>query len=129
MSDPIESLWKEREVLAASLGITKCDHCARFCPSCPRLLAVRPDLKPKPMLTQTEAAPSFLHKAANFGRAITQHLAAGLPQADEVTVAHRLSICYNCEKFDAERTACRVCGCHLDVKIRWQEQKCPISKW
>lgn len=73
--------------------------------------------------------PGFLQKAANFGRAITQHLAAGLPQADEATVAHRLSLCHVCEHFDAERTVCKICGCYLDIKIRWQEQKCPIERW
>lgn len=116
---------EEREAIAASLGIVKCDHCLRLCPYCPRLMIMRPDLMAEPI----PPSPSFIQKAANFGRAITQHLTAGLPQADEATVAHRLSICHNCEKFDAERTACRVCGCHLDIKVRWQEQKCPISKW
>lgn len=121
----MELTWEEREEIGRSLGIVKCDHCLRLCPFCPRLLAVRPDLaSPLPI-----SEPSLLQKAANFGRAITQHLAAGLPHTDEATVARRLSICQVCEYFDATRTACRKCGCYMEVKVKWAEQKCPIGKW
>lgn len=75
------------------------------------------------------AEPGFFQKAANFGRAITQHVAAGLPHADEVTVAHRLEVCHACEHFNAAHTACRICGCNMTIKVRWAEQHCPVSKW
>lgn len=87
-------------------------------------LGLIPDLSDQPIHD-----PSFFQKATNFGRAITQHLAAGLPHTDEATVARRLSICQVCEYFDATRTACRKCGCYMEVKVKWAEQKCPIGKW
>lgn len=131
---------EERERIAASLGIVKCDLCPRLCPYCPRLLAARPDLAWVPPsetfgpewhfeTARPESEPSFLQKAANFGRAITQHVAAGLPQTDDATVSHRLEVCHSCEHFDAARTACKVCGCNMQIKVRWAEQRCPVNKW
>lgn len=90
----------------------------------PRYIAIILEAYPPPT-----PEPSLLQKAANFGRAITQHLAAGLPHADEVTVAHRLEVCRACENFDTERTACKVCGCSMQIKVRWAEQRCPVNKW
>lgn len=73
--------------------------------------------------------PTLLQKAVNLGRAVTHHLAAGLPESDDETVNHRLAICHSCERFDVERVSCRACGCRMNVKVRWAEQKCPIGKW
>lgn len=120
---------EEREKIALSLGIVKCDHCLRLCPYCPRLLAVRPDLRSPPQANQPNSNPSLLQKAVNLGRAVTQHLAAGLPHTDDETVTNRLNICYACNHFDAAHTACRMCGCNMQIKVRWLEQKCPIGKW
>lgn len=121
--------YEDREKIAASLGITKCDHCLRLCPYCPRLLAVRPDLGSSPAPHPLASGPSFLQKTANLSRAITQHVAAGLPQTDDATVSHRLEVCHSCEHFDAARTACKVCGCNMQIKVRWAEQRCPVNKW
>ena len=121
---------EERERIARELGVVKCDNCLQLCPFCPRLLAVRPDLRPvvAPAISP-DTEPSFFQKATNFGRAITQHLAAGLPQADEPIVAHRLEVCHVCEHFNVEQTTCKVCGCNMVIKVRWAEQKCPVNKW
>ena len=123
---------KEREAIACNLGIKKCDHCLKLCPYCPRLLAVRPDLAwipPEGYMQVREQGPGFTRKAINFSKAITQHIAAGLPEADEDTVSRRLEICQDCSYFDAARAACRLCGCSMTVKVRWAEQKCPDGKW
>lgn len=119
---------EEREVIAQTLGVVKCDHCLRLCPYCPRLMAIRPDLMAD-FDPQPSPEPSFFQRAANFSRAITQHLAAGLPAADEEMVTHRLDVCHVCNHFDAARAACRVCGCNMMIKVRWLEQKCPIGRW
>jgi Family of unknown function (DUF6171) len=73
--------------------------------------------------------PSWLRKAIHLGRAIVQHLEAGLPAANETTVQNRLAICQTCEHYDLERTSCRVCGCNMQIKVTWLEQQCPIGKW
>lgn len=73
--------------------------------------------------------PSFFRKAANLSKAIVEHAGAGFPTTDRETIDKRWAICRTCEHFDAERTICRVCGCQLQVKIDWAEQKCPVGKW
>lgn len=76
-----------------------------------------------------EESPSFGHRALAFGKAIVEHAGAGFPATDHETVEGRWVICRSCEHFDAGRTACRVCGCQLQIKIDWAEQKCPIGRW
>jgi hypothetical protein len=73
--------------------------------------------------------PGLLTKAANFGKAIVSHVAAGRPAADAATVEFRWATCRACPMFDAAGVVCRACGCHLEIKIRWAEQRCPIGKW
>lgn len=119
---------EEREAIAAALGLAPCAHCLRPCPYCPRLLAARPDLAPGPAPAPA-VGPGPLTKAAHFGRALVTHAVAGFPAADEATARARLEICRACDRFDRARTACRACGCHLEVKIRWADQRCPIGKW
>lgn len=77
----------------------------------------------------TLRVPGLLQRAASLGKAIVYHVAAGLPGADDETVESRLATCQACEKYDADRRVCKACGCFLDVKICWAEQKCPLGKW
>jgi hypothetical protein len=79
-----------------------------------------------------QRGPSLIQKAVNFSKAIVQHVAAGLPQASEDLIAKRLAICELCvEYFDKDRRACKhkSCGCSVDKKTPWLDQKCPISRW
>jgi hypothetical protein len=73
--------------------------------------------------------PGLLRKAANLAGAVVEHVRAGLPTADAETAAARLATCRGCDKFDAARMACNLCGCQMAVKVTWLEQKCPIEKW
>jgi hypothetical protein len=79
--------------------------------------------------TPVAAGPGLLTRAANFGKAIVSHVAAGRPAADAATVEARWATCRACPMFDAAGVVCRACGCHLEIKIRWAEQCCPIGKW
>lgn len=131
MIDYESPLFKERAAIAASLGIEKCSHCRVFCPYCPRLLAVRPDLidVPSPRrpqeTTSPQQAPSVWRQARNVAGAIVEHVAAGLPQADEDTVRNRILTCERCEHFQLSQRRCLICGCFADIKVRWREQRCP----
>lgn len=79
---------------------------------------------------ERKANPSLIRKAANFGRAVIQHAVAGFPEADGTTVAQRLEICRTCENYDSGPPArCRACGCFLDIKLTWADQRCPINRW
>lgn len=123
--------WEEREKIGSEFGVIKCSHCIRLCPYCPKLLAVRPDLAWIPNnIADSIEPPSLFHNAANFGKALVTHAVAGFPEADEAMVVRRLEICHTCEKYDPGPPArCRACGCFLDIKIAWAEQKCPIGRW
>jgi hypothetical protein len=76
--------------------------------------------------------PSLVRKAGNLARAIVEHVAAGMPEADEATAAHRLATCRACPEFNAadrDNPTCNRCGCHLTIKVRWAGQRCPAGKW
>jgi hypothetical protein len=72
-------------------------------------------------------APGWLAKAANLAQAVAEHVASGRPLVDDATAADRLAICKRCPQLDGD--TCRLCGCHMPVKVRWAEQSCPIGKW
>ncbi len=74
-----------------------------------------------------EEPPSMLGKAINFTKAIVQHLAAGLPRVADEELIRRLAICNQCEFYIESR--CLKCGCTMQIKASWTEQKCPIGKW
>lgn len=75
--------------------------------------------------------PGLVRKAANYAKAVVQHLVGGLRNVDDQERARRLAICGTCPQFDAARIVCthRACGCDLEAKARWQEQRCPLGKW
>ena len=74
----------------------------------------------------------LLRMAAGFGGAVVKHALAGLPLVSAEVKAERLATCEGCEKFDQHNPkfrTCSVCGCSMDVKAGWAEQKCPLGKW
>ena len=86
------------------------------------------------------AGPSTLRRAANFGRAVAKHAAAGAHRATDAQVDARWAICQGCDWFKvAGHTGkCQhiTCGCVLAPstytgrnKLRWAEQVCPIGHW
>jgi hypothetical protein len=73
--------------------------------------------------------PGLLTKAANVARAVIDHAVAGFPEASEETVRARLAICRSCPDLVAAARSCNRCGCKMDVKVYWSEQRCPAGKW
>jgi hypothetical protein len=41
----------------------------------------------------------------------------------------RRAICGACEHLDPGAARCRLCGCHTNIKLHIQTEKCPIGKW
>jgi hypothetical protein len=80
-----------------------------------------------------QAAPSLTRRAMNFAAAAAQHVAAGMPLADQAEIDRRHAICQQCQHFDGR--ACRECGCpvvrerHWRSKLSWAGQACPVGKW
>lgn len=85
--------------------------------------------QPSGQVSVSPTEPGLFAKAVNLGKAIVTHTVAGLPRVDEATYETRLATCQACSSFDAERIVCLQCGCHLDVKLYWSDQVCPINKW
>lgn len=104
-------------------------HPEEFPDEPPPAVASRPAPAPDPAPPAPAEGPSLFQKAVNLGKAVVDHVAAGMHAADDATVESRWATCRACEMFDAEKVVCRACGCHLEIKIRWAEQKCPIGKW
>ncbi len=97
--------------------------------------------------------PGAIRRAANYGKAVVKHHAAGKPKASQSTVEERFAICQNCPsgKFlslgakDTPRQlqhlpqvgtcADASCGCVLHptkiepAKLAWADQACPRGHW
>jgi hypothetical protein len=71
--------------------------------------------------------PGFVTQLGNFVVAVGQHIADGWKSADDATAAARLATCRACDLLDAD--SCRLCGCHMPLKVTWLEQVCPAGKW
>jgi hypothetical protein len=63
----------------------------------------------------------------NLTSSLFNHAANKFKKADEIIKNERLSICYNCDKF--ENSKCKECGCYLEIKASWDSEKCPLNKW
>lgn len=72
--------------------------------------------------------PSLRTQVASAGRAIVEHVRAGVPTTPPEELQHRRATCQNCDLF-SESGRCKVCGCFMQIKATWAEQKCPIGKW
>lgn len=43
--------------------------------------------------------------------------------------SHRLSICQECPNLVKLTNQCRECGCFMNLKVKFEDSKCPIGKW
>lgn len=41
----------------------------------------------------------------------------------------RIGICYECSELDLITSQCRKCWCFVRLKVSWQTERCPLSKW
>lgn len=67
----------------------------------------------------TETAADVLKKAINDGVVI----------ADEQKIEQRINLCYKCSAFDKEQVRCKLCGCFMKTKVRFEASRCPAGKW
>ncbi len=67
----------------------------------------------------TETAADSLKKAIIDGVVI----------ADDDKIEQRINLCYGCSAFDKEQARCKLCGCVMKLKVRFDAAKCPAGKW
>jgi hypothetical protein len=70
-----------------------------------------------------------MNKAINFTNSLINHAKDGFKRVDDTVYSSRLAICQSCEYYDDKNITCKTCGCFLDIKARWNSEKCPIDKW
>lgn len=75
-------------------------------------------------------------RVTNYAKAVTKWFANGRPVRSDEEVGKLLDICKGCEHYNAERSACKICGCNLNLsqnamvnKLRMATEHCPIGKW
>jgi hypothetical protein len=73
------------------------------------------------------AIPSLVRRAANFGKAVVRHVAAGCPKVSEEEKVRRMALCLACEHWSQGR--CTQCGCFTAAKTARAREKCPVGKW
>ena len=74
-----------------------------------------------------ETMPSLAKQAGNLAKATLEHAMAGFKKVDEELFKKRIATCEGCEYYRNQR--CLRCGCRMNIKGQWAEQKCPENKW
>ena len=67
--------------------------------------------------------------AGRFGKSAFNHAKDRFKHVDDEIYNKRMEICKGCEKFNPESVRCNDCGCFLEIKAKWNSEKCPLEKW
>ena len=73
--------------------------------------------------------PNMLHKAWNLTKSIVEYAKSGFENTAKDKYEERLIICDTCELLNKKKGTCKVCGCVMSVKAKWNIEKCPEGKW
>jgi len=71
--------------------------------------------------------PGIITLAANFAKAMAEHVVDGLAKVSPEQLEARLQVCSLCEQ--RKDTRCTVCGCFMDPKSGMRSADCPLGKW
>lgn len=53
----------------------------------------------------------------------------GVLLTEDKKIETRKETCANCEHLDTNSARCKLCGCYMNIKIRFDGAKCPANKW
>lgn len=67
----------------------------------------------------TETSTAVLKKAITDGVIV----------ASEKKTNERINLCFNCVDLNKEEVRCKLCGCYMKLKVRFDAAKCPAGKW
>lgn len=85
------------------------------------------------MDNQKPEYPTFFDQIKNLS-----NLAAKIPrdlyQGKKVMVSdeeydRRLDVCYLCEHYEENDKRCKLCGCYVVAKAKFEVSSCPALKW
>lgn len=71
--------------------------------------------------------PNTLKMAANFAKAVADHVVQGGGTCSKDELEERLNVCSLCSHRVDDR--CSVCGCFVAKKAALKTQPCPLGKW
>jgi hypothetical protein len=54
---------------------------------------------------------------------------SGQVLVDEEARTKRFGECINCKDFIPQQSRCNICGCFLQIKVKFASAKCPAGKW
>jgi len=60
---------------------------------------------------------------------IKKAIVDGVVVADDKVIEQRINLCYTCSAFEKEQVRCKLCGCFMKTKVRFEVSKCPAGKW
>lgn len=60
---------------------------------------------------------------------IKKAIVDGVVIANEQEIEQRMNLCYTCSAFEKEQVRCKLCGCFMKTKVRFEASKCPAGKW
>lgn len=71
--------------------------------------------------------PGVITMAANFAKALAEHVADHLEKVTPDELHARLERCSICDQRRDDR--CTACGCFTAVKAAWRSSDCPLGRW
>ena len=85
-------------------------------------------------MTETQ---NIFNLAYRYTRALSRWIKAGRPVRDEAEIKRIFETCCEpCEDYDVKSSACRHCGCRVNLmkaapmnKIAMATEECPLDKW
>ncbi len=103
---------------------------------CEKCGAVYKNITVLPLHCSCQHKPSLPERVVNYAAAWTRWALRGMPTRDENQIRELLSICIQCDQYDAQGEACNACGCCTNKrtqgwanKIAMATEHCPLQKW
>jgi len=99
-----------------------------------KLLELHRKVKKEWEARQPPPKPSLPSQARSYISTLTEHIANGSKHVPEDVRQTRRTICNSCDRRNAEKDSCTVCGCSLNKtligdKLGWAVSSCPLGKW
>ncbi len=76
-----------------------------------------------------QTLPPLTEQVKNLANDVIAHAKNKFGKSTEEERARRLSICDSCEYLIKESKRCSACGCHVEIKSKWESSQCPLKKW
>lgn len=76
--------------------------------------------------------PSTKTMAKNFAKEFTEHIKNKAKSVSKEIAKERMDKCISCKYLGTTgkwKNRCKICGCVMKIKTKWETSQCPIEKW